>query len=79
MAIKVKHCVGDSINIDICKELIEIDATSNTKAYKFKCGNGGPSEAVHLIVGNFMDKAVLNKARKLLLKRKGGFDIIFLL
>jgi len=73
--------MGDSkvyISINICKELIEIDAISNIKAYKLKRGNGGPGKAVHLIIGDFVDKAVLNKARKLLLEGKGGFNAIFL-
>ena len=72
---------GDSgvcVGIDVCKELIETDATSNVEAYKLERGNGGPGEAVHLIVGDFMDKAVLDKARKLLPEGKGGFDAIFL-
>ena len=77
----MKRRVGDSgvyISINVYKELIKIDATSNVKAYKLKRGNGGPGEAVHLIIGNFIDKAVLDKARKLLLKGKGGFNAIFL-
>ena len=81
MAIKVKRRVGDSrvyIGINVCKELIEIDATSNVKAYKLKYGNGGPGEAVYLIIGNFVDKAILDKVRKLLPKEKGGFNAIFL-
>ena len=80
MAIKTKCYVGDSrvyISINIYKELIKINAISNVKAYKLKCGNGGPSEAVHLIIGDFVDKAVLDKARKLLLEKKGGFNAIF--
>jgi len=55
-----------------------MDAISNVKAYKLKRGNGGPSKAIHLIVGNFVDKAVLDKARKLLPEGKGGFNAIFL-
>jgi len=81
VAIKVKRCIGDFrvyIGINVYKELIEIDAISNVKAYKLKCGNGGPGKAVHLIIGNFVDKAVLDKARKLLPEGKGGFNAIFL-
>ena len=81
MAIEAKRCVGDSgvyISINICKELIEMDAISNVKAYKLKRGNGGPGKAVHLIMGDFVDKAVLDKVRKLLLEGKGGFNAIFL-
>jgi len=73
--------VGDSrvyIGINVYKELIKIDAISNVKAYKLKRGNGGLGKAVYLIIGNFVDKAVLDKARKLLLKGKGGFNAIFL-
>ena len=66
------------ISINIYKELIKIDAIGNIEAYKLKRGNGGPSKAIHLIIGNFIDKAVLNKARKLLPKGKGGFNTIFL-
>jgi len=72
--------VGDSgvyISINIYKELIKMDIISNVKAYKLKRGNGGPSKAVYLIIGNFIDKAVLDKARKLLPERKGGFNAIF--
>jgi len=81
VAIEAKRRVGDSgvcVGINVCKELIEMDATSNVEAYKLERGNGGPGEAVHLIVGDFMDKAVLDKARKLLPEGKGGFDAIFL-
>jgi len=81
VAIKAKRRVGDSgvyISINVCKELIKMDAISNIKAYKLKHGNGGPSKAVHLIVGDFMDKAVLDKARKLLLEGKSSFNAIFL-
>jgi hypothetical protein len=73
--------MGDSrvyIGIDVYKELIKIDAISNIKAYKLKRGNGGPSEAVYLIVSDCIDKAVLDKVRKLLLEGKGGFNAIFL-
>jgi len=73
--------VGDFrvyIGINVYKELIKIDAISNIKAYKLKRGNGGPGEAVHLIIGNFVDKVVLDKTRKLLPERKGGFNAIFL-
>jgi hypothetical protein len=80
VAIKAKRRVGDSgacVGIDIYKELIKMDAISNVEAYKLKRGNGGPSEAVYLIIGDFVDKAVLDKIRKLLLKGKGGFDAIF--
>jgi len=81
VAIKAKRYVGDSgvyISINIYKELIKMDAISNIKAYKLKRGNSGFGKAVHLIIGNFIDKAVLDKARKLLLKGKGGFNAIFL-
>ena len=81
VAIKAKRYVGDFrvyIGINVCKELIEMDAISNVEAYKLKRGNGGPGKAVHLIIDNFVDKAVLDKARKLLLEGKGGFDAIFL-
>ena len=81
VAIKAKRRVGDSgvcISINVCKELIEMDAISNVEAYKLNRGNGGPGKAVHLIIGDFMDKAVLDKARKLLLEEKGGFNAIFL-
>ena len=81
VAIKAKRRIGDSrvyISINVYKELIEMDAISNVKAYKLKRGNGGPGEAVHLIIDNFMDKAVLDKARKLLPEGKGGFNAIFL-
>jgi len=81
VAIKVKCCVGDSgvcVGINVCKELIEMDAMSNVEAYKLKRGNGGPGEAVYLIIGDFVDKAVLDKVRKLLPKGKGGFNAIFL-
>ena len=67
------------IGINVYKELIEIDAISNIKAYKLKRGNGSPSKAIYLIIGNFMDKAVLNKVRKLLPEGKGGFNAIFFL
>ena len=80
MAIKAKRRMGDSgvyIGINVYKELIKMDAISNIKAYKLKRGNGGPSKAVYLIIGDFMDKAVLDKVRKLLLKGKGGFNAIF--
>ena len=76
MTIEAKRRVGDSgvcVGIDVCKELIEMDATSNVEAYKLERGNGGPGEAVYLIVGDFVDKA-----RKLLPEGKGGFDAIFL-
>ena len=56
-----------------------MDAISNAEAYKLKHGNSGLNKAVYLIIGDFIDKVVLNKVRKLLLKRKGGFNIIFLL
>ena len=72
--------MGDSrvyISINVYKELIKMDTINNVKAYKLKRGNSGPSKAVHLIIYNFMDKAVLDKARKLLLKGKGGFNAIF--
>src|SRR6266566_780046 len=72
VAIEAKRHIGDSVDIDVCKELIETDATSNAKAYKLKRGNGGPSEAIYLIISDFIDKAVLDKARKLLPERKGG-------
>ena len=81
VAIKAKRRIGDSrvyIGINVYKELIKIDAISNIKAYKLERGNSGPGEAVHLIVGNFIDKAVLDKARKLLPKGKDGFNAIFL-
>ena len=81
VAIKAKRCIGDSgvyININVYKELIEMDAISNIKAYKLKRSNGGPGKAIYLIIGNFMDKAVLDKARKLLLKGKNSFNAIFL-
>ena len=48
--------MGDSrvyVGIDVYKELIEIDAISNIKAYKLERGNGGPGETIYLIVGNF--------------------------
>jgi len=80
VAIKTKRRVGDfrvCVGINIYKKLIEMDAISNIKAYKLKCGNGGLGEAVYLIIGDFVDKAVLDKARKLLLEGKGGFDAIF--
>jgi len=80
VAIEVKRYIGDSgvyIGIDIYKELIRIDAISNIKAYKLKRGNSGPSKAVYLIIGNFIDKAILDKVRKLLLEGKGGFNAIF--
>jgi hypothetical protein len=81
VAIEAKRRVGDSrvyIGIDVCKELIKIDAISNVKAYKLKRGNGGPGEAVYLIIGDFVDKAVLDKVRKLLPEGKGGFNAFFL-
>jgi len=81
VAIKAKRRIGDSgvyIGINVYKELIKMDAISNIKAYKLNRGNGGPGEAVYLIIGDFMDKAVLDKARKLLLEGKGGFNAIFL-
>jgi tRNA A58 N-methylase Trm61 len=81
VAIEAKRRVGDSrvcVGIDVCKELIEMDATSNVEAYKLERGNGGLGEAVHLIVGDFVDKAILDKARKLLPEGKGGFNAIFL-
>ena len=81
VAIKAKRRVGNSgvcISINIYKELIEIDAISNVKAYKLERGNGGLGEAVHLIIGNFVDKAVLDKAKKLLLEEKGSFNALFL-
>ena len=68
----------ESIGINVYKELIEIDTISNVEAYKLKRGNSGPSEAIYLIIGNFVDKAVLDKVRKLLLEGKGGFNAIFL-
>ena len=81
MTIKAKRHVGDSgvcVGIDVYKELIEIDTTSNVKAYKLEHGNCGPGEAIYLIVGDFVDKAILNKARKLLPEGKSGFNTIFL-
>jgi len=81
VAIKAKCCVGDSgvcVSINIYKELIKMDAISNVKAYKLKYGNSGPGEAIYLIIGNFIDKAILDKVRKLLPEGKGGFNAIFL-
>jgi len=81
VTIKAKCYVGDFrvyIGIDIYKELIEIDIISNVEAYKLKCGNYSPGEAIYLIVGDFIDKAVLDKVRKLLPEGKDGFDAIFL-
>ena len=66
------------VSIDVYKELIRINAISNVKAYKLKRGNDSPSKAIYLIIGDFVDKAVLNKARKLLLEGKGSFNAIFL-
>ena len=81
VTIKAKCRLGDFkvyIGINVYKKLIKIDAISNIKAYKFKRSNASPGKAVYLIIGNFVDKAVLNKARKLLLEKKGGFNAIFL-
>jgi len=72
--------VGDFrvyIGINVYKELIKIDSISNIETYKLKRGNGGPSEAIHLIIGDFVGGAVLDKVRKLLLEKKGGFNAIF--
>ena len=58
MVIKAKRRIGDSrvyVGIDVCKELIKMDAISNVKAYKLKRGNGGPSETVYLIIGAQQD------------------------
>jgi hypothetical protein len=81
VTIKAKRRIGDFrvyIIIDVYKELVEIDAISNIKAYKLKRGNGGPGEAIYLIIGDFIDKAILDKIRKLLPEGKGGFNAIFL-
>ena len=81
MVIKVKYYIGDFrvyVSINIYKKLIKIDTISNVKAYKLKRSNSGPSEAVYLIIGDFIDKTILNKIKKLLLEGKGGFNAIFL-
>jgi len=81
VAIEAKRRVGDSrvcVGINVYKELIEMDAISNVEAYKLERGNGSPGEAVHLIVSDFIDKAILDKARKLLPEGKSSFNAIFL-